>query len=188
MKLKQILLSLSILLLVSGCSSVRTKYPLINNPDESEQDKLEGAWLLDNEMIFYIGFPSTGLVQIAYVECGSNKFNIVRGAGTVTKSNKRGFISFRFPGVEYWNEDYMLFEYASWRDDLILWGPNDEAFEDLIKKATLKGYKKTTGDSTFLTITNTSEEVLEVIGKPEYKDLFDYRQPHLLRKITPTNN
>jgi hypothetical protein len=172
------------LLVASGCSSVTTTHPLSSNPKPIDQEEFEGAWLADDQT-FHVKFSSNGVAKIAGVEWKSNQFHIVHGEMIVTEGDEHNFLSVRFQEDGEWMEDYFFLPYTfTEQDDLILWAPDTDVFEELIEKKQLQGIIKKGKYSTNITITNAPAGLLEIINDPENLKLFEYREPTILRKIT----
>ena len=184
MKSNSILLLFGIaMLLASGCSSVKTKHPLSNNPKAIDQEEFEGAWLADDQ-IFHVKFASNGVAKVAGVEWGSNDFHIVHGEMIVTEGEEHNFLSIRFQEEGKWMDDYFFLPYTfTDQDDLILWAPDADAFKDLIEKKKLQGVVEKGKYSTNITITNAPTSLFKIINNPEDMKLFEYREPIVLRKI-----
>ncbi|MFH1038637.1 MAG: hypothetical protein V1789_08240 [PVC group bacterium] len=178
-----VLLSISAMLLTSGCSSVTTKHPLSNNPKPIDQEKFEGVWLVDDTVV-HVQFGSNGIAQIAGLEWENNQFHIVQGEMIVTEGDKHNFLSVRFQEDGKWMDDYLFLAYKfSEQGDLILWLPNEDVFEEAIEKKQLDGVIKQQQYSTDITITTAPEKLLEFIIDPDNLKLFEYREPMILRKV-----
>ena len=181
------LLSLSTLLLASGCSSVTTRLPLSSAPKPIDQEKFEGAWLVGDTVV-HVKFDRNGVAQIAGVDWKDNQFQIVHAEMIVTEGDKHNFLSFRVQEDGKWMDGYLLAAYKfSEQGDLILWLPNSDVFEEAIEKKQLNGEVKTQQYSTDITITDPPEKLLGFINDPDNLKIFDYREPMVLRKVAGEN-
>ena len=172
-----------IILLSAGCSAVTTMYPLSENPEPIDKDKLEGSWLLNNE-VFQVKFASNGVAQIAAVQWKSNQFQIVHAEMTVTKGDKHNFFSLRSQEDGKWMDKYYLLQYmVTQNNDLVVWNANVDEFENIVKSQILPGTIQKNKSSTIVSITNAPTKLLKLINGPENIKLFDYKSPIILRKI-----
>lgn len=172
-----------IILLFAGCSAVTTVYPLSENPKPIDKDKLEGAWLLNNE-VFQVKFASNGVAQIAGVQWKSNQFHIVHAEMTVTKGDKHNFFSLRTQKNGKWMDKYYLLQYmVTQNHDLVVWNANVDEFENIVKSQLLSGTIQKNKSGTIVSITNAPSKLLKLINSPENIKLFNYKSPIILRKI-----
>jgi len=172
-----------IIFLSIGCSGVTTKYPLSDNPKPIDQDKFEGAWLMDNK-VFHLKFASNGVAQISGVKWENDQFQLVHVEMIITKGDKHNFLSVRIQEDGKWMDDYYLLSYMfSENGDLVVWSPNVDIFKNLVEKNHLQGV--VTGDkySTNVSITNAPVRFLKLINDPENLTLFNYTKPTIIRKI-----
>ena len=92
-----ILVAISVSLLVAGCTSVTTQYPLSADAKPLDKEKFEGTWLIDKNA-FSIRFASNGVARIAGVEWKDDQFQLLQGEMIVTEGKENNFLSVRFRG------------------------------------------------------------------------------------------
>jgi len=182
-----ILLALCAALLLCSCSSVSTKYPLTADPKAIDQEKFEGSWQSDKSVL-RIQFAKSGIAQIAGLVWKDDNFEIARGEMIVTQGNEYNFLSVRFREDEEWMEGYLLVQYRfTDQGDLVLWRPNNDAFEEAILKTLLTGDIQKSTHSSQIRITSEPGTLLKFINDPDNLTLFEYREPMILRKIAEDN-
>jgi hypothetical protein len=180
-----VLLSIFIIALTLSCSSVTIRYPISKSPDPINQEKFEGIWLVDDDDVIHVKFDSNGIARIAGLEWENNQFTIMHGEMIISSGDEHNFLFVRFQEDDKWMDDYYFLIYKfTEKGDLILWLPNVDAFEEAISKKYLQGIIETGQYSKDITITNTSEKLLEFINGSDNLILFEYREPIVLYKIT----
>ena len=180
-----VLLSIFIIVLTLSCSSVTIRYPISNSPEPIDQKKFEGIWLVDDDEVVHVKFDSNGIARIAGLEWENNQFTMMHGEMIVSAGDEYNFLSVRFQEDGKWMNNYYFLVYKfTEKGDLILWLPNVDAFEEAIMKKELQGIVMKEQYSTSITITSTSEELLNFISDTSNQKLFEYREPIVLYKIT----
>lgn len=179
------LVILSLALLLSGCSSVTIPHPLSIHPKAVDKDKFEGTWLVDKSAV-EVRFGSNGVARIARTEWKDDHFRLVQGEMIVTEGNKDNYISIRVEEDGVWTNRYFFLKYTfTDSEDLVLWLPNGDAFEAAIKTNALQGVITKKTYSTDISVTNAPASVVDFLNDPERGDLFEYREPMVLRRIAP---
>ena len=180
-----VLLSIFAMLLTLGCSSVTTRHPLSNNPEAIDHEKFEGVWLVDDDEVLHVKFTGNGIARIAGFEWESDQFNITHVEMIVTEGDEHNFLSVRFQEEGKWMDDYYFLACKfTEKGDLVLWLPNVDAFEEAIGKKKLSGIINEDQYSTNITITDVPEKLFEYINGPDNLNLFDYKEPIIIYKIT----
>lgn len=180
-----VLLSIITILLILSCSSVTIRQPLSNNPEPIDQEKFEGVWLVDDDEVVHVKFADSGIAKIAGLEWRDDQFQIMHGEMIMSEGNEYNFLSVRFQEDDKWVDNYFFLPYKfTEQGDLVLWLPNEDAFEEAIGKKQLQGIIDKGQYSTSITVTNTSERLLEFINDPDNLRFFEYKEPIVLRKIT----
>ncbi len=180
-----VLLSIFIIALTLSCSSVTIRYPISNSPDPIDEEKFEGIWLVDDDEVIHVKFDSNGIARIAGLEWENNQFTLMHGEMIVSAGDEQNFLSVRFKEDEKWMNDYYFLIYKfTEKGDLVLWLPEVDAFEEAIMKKELQGIVVKEQYSTSITITSTSEKLLNFISDTSNQNLFEYREPIVLYKIT----
>jgi hypothetical protein len=171
-------------LFVAGCT-VETRYPLSAQPKTVDKDKFEGVWLFDTFPVA-VRFADNGVAKLATLQWEDDQFHLIHGEMVVIEGEKDNFISLRVQeGVGKWMTDYYLLQYKFTEEGyLLFWWPNQKAFAAAIEKNLLSGAVRRVMDSiSGVTLTSPPDELLKFIDDPERRDLFDYRDPWVLRKI-----
>jgi hypothetical protein len=170
-------------LAAAGCSSVTTKYPLVEKRQPIDKEKFEGSWLLDKDVIT-IKFDTTGTARIGGVDWKDNRFQLSEGEMIVAVGQNANYLSVRTKEEDGWADRYYLFEYKFDSDKiLILWEPDLAAFEAAVKSGQLRGTVKKENSSTEISLTDSPGVVLDFLNKSKDKGLFDYHKPSILMKI-----
>jgi len=171
------------LLVGSGCSSVITTHPLSPNPEPIDKEKFEGVWLLDDGTA-HVKFSSNGIAQVAGLEWKKDKFRVNRCEAIVTQGKKHNFLSVRYlEGDGEWEGYYFLPYKFTDHGDLILWPPVPDVFEEMVESGKLQGMVEKSEYSISITITNAPGALLNIINDPDNLELFNYREPVVLRRI-----
>jgi hypothetical protein len=180
-----VLLSIFIILLTISCSSVTSKYPLSANPEPIDQKNFEGVWQVDNDEVVQIKFANNGIAMIAGLEWQSDQFIIMRGEMIVSEGNEHNFLSIRFKEKGKWMDGYLFLPYKfTEQGDLILWPPVVDAFEEAIREKILQGTIEMGEYSTSIMLTSSPEKLFNFINNSDNFNLFDYRDPIILLKVT----
>ena len=61
----------------AGCSSVKTEHPVTDRPEALDKDRLEGAWLFEDE-ILHLKFGSDNVGQMGSLEWKDGEFRVKR--------------------------------------------------------------------------------------------------------------
>lgn len=172
-------------LLFTGCSSVTTSFPISAEPQPIDQDKFEGSWMVDKGAVS-LQFASNGVARLAGVEWKDDRFRMVQGEMIVAKGQKNNFISLRFEDDGAWTNSYYLLQYHfTDQGELLLWQPNAKAFESAVATNRQMGVVSKSQYSVHVNMTNSPSALIEFIETSGVPDLFDYREPTVLRKIAP---
>jgi hypothetical protein len=170
--------AVALALVVAGCSSVMTQYPLSAQPKPVDKDKFEGIWI---EGPIHVHFASNGVARIAAVEWGEDQFGLFQGEMIVTEGKKDNFISVRIEAESAWHLRQYKFTV---NDDLLVWEPNSDAFAVAIETNLLLGsVQKSSMGTPNVEVTDSPDEMLDFLNDPERRDLFNYRNPQVLRRI-----
>jgi hypothetical protein len=174
--------AIALALFVIGCSSVTIEQPLSEHPTPLDKDKFEGTWLIE-KLILDIRFASNGVARIATTDWKDDRFRLVQGEMIVTEGRKDNFISVRFEEDGAWTNQYFLLQYTfTDNGDLVLWLPNMDEFEDAIRTNTLQGVIEKQY-STSISVTNPPAGLLDFMNDPQRQNLFELREPIVLRRI-----
>ncbi len=180
-----ILFTICIIFLFISCSSVTIKYPISNSPDTVENKKFEGIWLVDDDDVIHVKLDNNGIVKIAGLEWENNEFSIMPGEMIISAGDEHNFLSVRFQEDNKWMDNYYFLMYKfTEKGDLVLWLPNAAVFEKAIYANHLQGVIETGQYSKDIIITDSPEKLLSFINDSHNQDLFDYKEPIVLYRIT----
>lgn len=180
-----ITLPVFLILLFISCSSVTIKYPISNSPDTIENKKFEGIWLVDDNDVIHVKLDNNGVIKIAGLEWANNVFSIMPGEMIISSGDMHNFLSVRFQEDSKWMDNYYFLIYKfTEKGDLIMWLPKLDAFEEAISKKQLQGVIETGQYSKDITITDSPENLLSFINGSHSQDLFDFREPIVLYRVT----
>jgi hypothetical protein len=172
------------MLLAFGCSSVTTVQPLPWKIEPADQDKFEGTWLLGGGAL-QIRFAETGVARFAGLDWEDGQFQLERGEMTICHGEELDFLSVRTEEGGAWMDRYYLVQYRFTDEgDLVLWLPNPEAFAEAIAHGRLEGTVEGGDCCPDATITSQPDTLLELIDDADDRELFDYREPMILRRVT----
>ena len=171
-------------LLLCNCDSVTTTYPLTTEPKAIDKEKFEGTWLTDDEGgVLQVKFADNGIAHIAGVEWKDDHFEIGKMEMTIVEGKEHNFISIRGQEDHGWPDQYFFLPYKfSDQGYLILWLPDSDSFKKAIGEKLLKGTIKKGKYSTEINITSDAAELIKVINDPDNSQLFNYKNPMILRK------
>jgi len=190
----QVLLSLVMLaglgLVLVGCDSVGTRYPLSADPQPIDVEQFEGAWMMENDVI-HIHYDSQGVARMAGVEWDdqADAFKLNQAEIIVAEGAGHNYISLGIAEDEAAEagkfDEYMLVQYYFTDEpDMVIWMPVSGAFAEAVESGKLKG-EITKGEmSTSVLLTDSGETIIKFLDDPENDDLFQYREPLILRKIS----
>lgn len=174
-------------LLLCGCSSVSTKHPLTKEPQAIDQERFEGAWLMETTVL-HVKFASNGIAQFVGLEWKDDDFQMFRGEMIVTKGDEHNFLSVRIQQDGQWTDRYFFVQYRfTDHGELVVCRLNNDVFEQALEQKVLQGVIDKQDYSTEIRITSEPEKLLEFINDPGNLTLFDYTEPMILRKIAGDN-
>jgi hypothetical protein len=175
-----------ILLLVStfmGCASVTIQRPLPARIDASEQAMFEGEWVSEGQII-YIRFTDNSVGRFAGLDWKDGRFQLDEGEIIVTKGQEKSFVSVRVKENGVWDERYYFAQYRlTEAGDLVLWLPDTKAFGDAVAKGSLAGTVEKGKHTQSVTISSEPEKVLAFLNNPAHGELFDSKEPMILKKL-----
>jgi hypothetical protein len=171
-------------LLSLGCSSVTTVHPLPWRIEPADQGRFEGTWLVGDDS-FQIRFADNGVARFAGLDWEDDRFRLEQGEMTICRGEHLGFLSVRTQEDGEWMNHYYLVQFKfTDPGELLLWLPNADAFAEAVAQNRLEATVDGDGTGTDITITSPPEALLELIDDPDDLELFDYRDPIVLRRVT----
>lgn len=167
-----------------GCSSVTTIQPLPWKIETADQERFEGTWIFADGSL-QIRFAATGVARFAGLDWEDDRFQLERGEMTICHGEELDFLSVRTEEDGTWMDRYYLVQYRFTDEgDLVLWLPNAEAFADAIAQGRLEGTVEGEDCCKDVTITGPPDALLALIDDADDSELFDYREPMILRRVT----
>lgn len=167
-----------------GCSSVTTVDPLPWKTEPTDQERFEGTWLIGDGAL-QIRFAETGVARFAGLDWQDGRFQLEQGEMTICHGEELDFLSVHAQEDGAWMDGYYLVQYRFTDDgDLVLWLPDPEAFADAVTEGRLEGTVEGEGCCKDVIVTSPPAELLELIDDADDLELFDYREPMILRRLT----
>jgi hypothetical protein len=167
-----------------GCSSVTTVQPLPWRTEPADRERFEGTWLIGDDSV-QIRFADSGIARFAGLDWENGQFRLEQGEMIICRGKHLAFLSVRTQEDGAWADHYYLVQFKfTDPGELVLWLPNADAFAEAIAHNLVEGTVDGDGAGTDVTITGPPETLLELIDDPDDLELFDYRDPMILRKVT----
>ncbi len=181
MKLPILILSVTAVFWLSGCSGVLLKEPLAATTAEDLQEDLEGTWFTEDGSL-RLAFTEAGQGEIAYIERKEDAFQMERGEIAAVARDERLFLSIRFEEEGELPEEYYLAEYQIGEyQNLIVWMPDMDRFEEAVGDGTLVGEIEKQKYGTTVRLTATPEAILDYLeANPQSMET---RKPLIFRKL-----
>ncbi len=165
----------------AGCSSVQTEHPVTGRPQALDKDRLEGAWLIDDE-ILHLKFGGDNVGRMASLEWKDGEFRVRRGEFVVANAGEGRYASLRFDDDEAGSYGLLNYDFASNGDLLVRVEPTDE-FERAIAAGRLRGQVKKDGDEMEIMLASPSDILLSFLSSASPSQLFG-DEAIILRKLT----
>ena len=109
----------------AGCSSVKTEHPVTGRPEALDKDRLEGAWLFEDE-IFHLKFGGDNVGRLASLEWKDGEFRVHRGKFVVAHAGEGRYASLRFDDDEIPFWELLNYDFATNGDLVLLLEPTEE--------------------------------------------------------------
>ena len=169
-------------LMIVSCSSVSMNKPLPNNTTEDQRGELVGEWEVEGGSC-KVNFNSKGVGHLARLEWDdeSGQFEVERQSFIVTQVGDDLYLSLQHED-EGDVPSYKLVQCIVSEENLVVWVPDTERFEELIKQKKLTAEVTHGKHSTDVALTSSPKEIVEVL-KIE-KGLFKYKEPLVLKRLT----
>tara|TARA_R110000850_G_scaffold252215_4_gene377382 strand:+ start:946 stop:1521 length:576 start_codon:yes stop_codon:yes gene_type:complete len=186
MRVLTIPLATGILLLLSSCDAVLTESPISDRTSPLLQEQLTGIWQHEDGTI-HVAFDSNGSGHTASLDWSKNKFKLEQGELHAAEIGGEKFFSFK-PIVQDPDDDpkgYILahFQFAG-DDELQIFSPDVEAFENKVKSGDLEGKVDKGKYSTRI----FAEDVSAILEEPDAAiKLFSREESLLLRRLSEDN-
>lgn len=172
------LLFVVVCLILSGCAGLITsRYPLPATRTQTVKEQFEGEWISQNDVIC-IEFDNEMVGSISSLDLVGHSKRLIMEM-IVTSADNNGFISALLIENNKRQDEYYLTRYRFVEPDvLVFWNMNSEPFEDGISKGLLP-----VDAASRHMLTADPIQLLEFIRSNDSKELFDYRNPNVTRRI-----
>jgi hypothetical protein len=197
MKSKFLLLIVSVITLtVFGCSGVEIKAPLPAIASQNffgpDANQITGVWASANRAqgrtpnYVFVERDDNGVFQMAMVSWEENDFETMRYEFVVSTGNDILIMSARAVSVNDLEpeEAYVLCAFTITEGgDIVIWETDISAFEKLVADGVLQG-SVSDGFGKLVSLTSAGDEILTIIRSSDDRDLFKFKEPHVMRKIS----
>lgn len=175
---------LSFILLLTGCSTVVSKYPIGLEPFIPSKEQIEGIWLNDNETIkIKLINESQGIVKFAWIEDKASDFKLETVTGKLLKGNKGVYInSLGQPGDDFGG--YYIWGKIQFNNNkIIIWPPSFESFKLAFENKKIKAIaeKNNNGIITDIKLVDKPKVIIDLIENNSR--FFDWENPIILIKM-----
>ena len=165
----------------AGCSSVKTEHPVTGRPEALDKDRLEGAWLFEDE-IFHLKFGGDNVGRLASLEWKDGEFRVHRGKFVVAHAGEGRYASLRFDDDEIPFWELLNYDFATNGDLVLLLEPTEE-LERAIAAGRLRGQVKKESGETEVVLASPSDTLLSFLSSATPDQLFG-GEAIVLRKLT----
>ena len=196
MKSKFLLLIVSVITLtVFGCSGVEIKAPLPAIANQNffgpDANQITGVWASANRAqgrtpnYVFVERDDNGVFQMVMVRWKENEFETLRYEFVVSTGNDILIMSAReLPMDHEPKEAYVLCAFTITEGgDIVIWETDISAFEKLVADGVLQG-SVSDGFGKLVSLTSAGDEILTIIRSSDDRDLFKFKEPHVMRKIS----
>ncbi len=169
--------------MLCGCYNVYLKHPLSEVSDPVDKEKLEGAWILEGDVV-YLKFDEKGKAALAGMEWEENKFVLNHAEMIVTKGKEHNFINIRVEEDGEMMEEYIFAQYSVTDDgDLIIWLPDRDFFQEALASKKLEGKSTESESGGTILIESSPEKVMSLIDDPDNNEIFMYEDPMIIKRL-----
>ncbi len=152
----------------AGCSSVRTEHPVSAHPEALDKSRLEGAWLVEGEIV-HLKFGDDNVGRLAALEWHGGEFRTRRYEFIVAHAGEGRFVSLREAGEEQY--DLFAYEFAD-NGDLVVRSESTDAFARAVEAGRLRGEVRRDGDDTEVVLASPSDSLVSFLASAAPGDLF----------------
>lgn len=176
MKLRSVLVLVSVAIFLSGCESVMTTQPMGETVVQLNPEQWEGTWLHHEAVVTTTVLDrDNGILQASWVEQGEDGIDMEIAKGAVRAT---GDITFFVARDENQKELFHWARVKKGDNYLIMWSPNVEQFKSLIEDGELPG-KVTEGS---VVLDEFKSEAIEMIDDPS-ANLLKWTEPDVFIRI-----
>ena len=152
----------------AGCSSVRTEHPVSAHPEALDKSRLEGAWLVEGEIV-HLKFGDDNVGRLAALEWHGGEFRTRRYEFIVAHAGEGRFVSLREAGEEHY--ELLAYEFAD-NGDLVVRSAPTDVFARAVEAGRLRGEVKG-GDNREVVLASPSDSLLSFLSSAAPGDLFE---------------
>lgn len=164
------------ILVAAGCSSVLMKEPFPDSAlTEQEQTGLAGRWRIGDDVVS-LAFASNGIPWLARVEWEDDHFRLDTYQLHFTKRGDALYLSMPAEPNGATN-GYYFAEIKVGGQGIMVWGPDADAFEALVRDGILKGADGKNG----IILDTPAAEILELIATNPAT--IDYKNPLVFQRL-----
>ncbi len=155
--------------LAAGCSSVRTEHPVSADPEALDKDRLEGLWLVEDEVV-HVKFGADNVGRLALIDWDGGEFRVRRSEFVVAHAGEGRYLSLRDEGADHY--DLFAYEFADNGDLVIRVEPTD-AFVGAVEAGRLRGEVRKDGENTEVVLASPSDSLAAFLASASPGDLFE---------------
>ncbi len=155
--------------LAAGCSSVQTEHPVSAHPEALDKPRLEGLWLLEDEVV-HVRFGADNVGRLAAIDWDGSEFRVRRLEFIVAHAGEGRYLSLRDEGEDHY--DLFAYEFAD-NGDLVVRAEPTDAFAAAVEAGRLRGEVRKDGDDTEVALASPSDSLAAFLGSAPPADLFE---------------
>ena len=154
----------------AGCSSVKTEHPVSEHAEALDEDRLEGVWLVEDEIV-HLRFGDDGVGRLAALDWRDGRFRVRRCEFVVAHAGDGRYASLR---CEEGEDRYDLLAYGFGENgEIIVRNEPTDAFERAVVAGKLRGAVRMKGDDTELVVASPSDSLAAFLASMPEGDLFE---------------
>ena len=156
--------------LAAGCSSVQTEHPVSADPEALDKDRLEGVWLVEDEIV-HLRFGDDDVGRLAALEWRDGGFRVRRCEFVVAHAGDGRYVSLRCEEGEN-HYDLLAYDFAE-NGDLVVRNEPTDAFAVAVEAGRLRGEVRKEGDNTEVVLASPSDSLAAFLASRPAGDLFE---------------
>ena len=154
--------------LAAGCSSVQTEHPVSADPEALDKDRLEGMWLLEDEIV-HVRFGADNVGRLAVIDWDGGEFGVRRLEFIVAQAGEGRYLSLREDEDHY---DLFAYEFAE-NGDLVVRVESTDALAAAVADGRLRGEVRKEGDDTEVVVASPTDTLLSFLASAAPGDHFE---------------
>lgn len=153
----------------AGCSSVQTEHPVSARPEALDKSRLEGLWLLEDEIV-HLRFGADNVGRLAAIDWDGGEFRVRRLEFIVAQAGEGRYLSLRDEDEDHY--DLFACEFAE-NGDLVVRVESTDAFAAAVADGRLRGEVRKDGDNTDVMVASPTDTLLSFLASAAPGDLFE---------------